>query len=165
MALILASAASLSPEIKLTQALADYEAILSDEDRTAFCAQKQPDHMDAIKLTIIIDSQCSARRRQCLGSRLITFLESVQNFSGIVDTFVSSKPHVAALVWGGVKLALLVRFYILILGLLPTAPGCKQLLGLFRSSICIAYEFGQAVSSYTRVGLCISFVRTTESRI
>ena len=60
-----------------------------------------------------------------MGPRLITFLESVQQFSGIVDVFVSSNPQMAALVWGGVKFALLVGFYATEEQWL-TAVDCKQ---------------------------------------
>lgn len=108
MALVLTHAAPLKPEIKLTQALHDYEKILSDEDRSQLHSQGLPDATAAINLTTLIDRKCSSRRSQCMGPRLITFLESIQQFSQVVDVFVSSHPEVAALVWGGVKLALLV---------------------------------------------------------
>ena len=108
MALRLANAAPLKPEIELTQALQDYERILSDEDRRQLHSQGLPDATAAINLTTHIDGNCSSRRRQCMGPRLITFLESIQQFSQVVDVSVSSHPEVAALVWGGVKLALLV---------------------------------------------------------
>ncbi|KAK5242634.1 hypothetical protein LTR11_011737 [Exophiala xenobiotica] len=39
--------------------------------------------------------------------RLVTFLDALQQFTGIDDTFVSSDPTIAALVWGGVRTALL----------------------------------------------------------
>ena len=109
MALMLANAAPLKPEIELTQALHDYEKILSDEDRKQLHSQGLPDATAAINLTTHIDRECSSRRSRCMGPRLITFLESIQQFSQVVDVFVSSHPEVAALVWGGVKLALLVR--------------------------------------------------------
>ena len=108
MALVLGGSAPLKPEIKLAQALADYERILSDEDRDQLHTQGVPDAMAAINFTTLIDRECNRRRRQCVGPRLITFLESIQQFSEVVDIFVSSHPEVAALVWGGVKLALLV---------------------------------------------------------
>ena len=108
MALVLVDAAQLKPEIKLAQALHDYETILSEEDRSKLHSQGLPDATAAINLTTLIDRKCSSRRSQCMGPRLITFLESIQQFSQIVDVFVSSHPEVAALVWGGVKLALLV---------------------------------------------------------
>ena len=108
MARMLANAAPLKPELGLTQALHDYEKILSDEDKSQLHSQGLPDASAAINLTTQIDRNCSSRRRQCMGPRLITFLESIQQFTQVVDVFVSSHPEVAALVWGGVKLALLV---------------------------------------------------------
>ena len=110
MALVLTDPALLKPEIKLAQALHDYETILSDEDKSQLHSQGFPDATAAIKLTTLIDEKCSSRRSKCMGPRLITFLESIQQFSRVVDVFVSSHPEVAALVWGGVKLALLVIF-------------------------------------------------------
>ena len=109
MALALTNAAPLKPEIQLAHALHDYETILSDEERIRLRSQGLPDATAAINFATLIDRQCSSRRRQCMGPRLITFLESIQQFSQIVDTFVSSHPEFAALVWGGVKFALLVR--------------------------------------------------------
>ena len=109
MALVLAGAAPLKPEINLARALNDFEAILSDEDKNQLHSQALPDATAAINLTTLIDKRCNSCRRQCMGPRLITFLESIQQFSKVADTFVSSHPEIAALVWGGVKLTLLVR--------------------------------------------------------
>lgn len=106
MALVPAKSAPLEPEIKLAQALADYESILSDDDRKQLHNQGTPDIMAAMNFTTVIDRECNERRRRCMGTRLMPFLESIQQFSQIIDTFVSSHPEVAALVWGGVKLTL-----------------------------------------------------------
>ena len=97
-----------SPATTLVQALNDYETILSGEDKARLHYQGAPDVMAALNLATTIDAKNTSHRRQCMGSRLITFLESVQQFSSIVDTFVSSNPNIAGLVWGGLKLTLLV---------------------------------------------------------
>ena len=109
MELMLAGAAPLKPEIHLAKALQDYETILSDEEREQLRSQGVPGATAAINLTTLIDRKCNSRRRQCMGPRLIIFLESIQQFSKVADTFVSSHPEVAALVWGSVKLTLLVN--------------------------------------------------------
>ena len=106
MALALTNAAPLKPDVKLNQALVDYEKVLFDDERAQLRAEGAPDTMAAVAFTDHIDRECSKGRRQCMGPRLITFLESVQQFSGVIDTFVSSHPEFAALVWGGVKLSL-----------------------------------------------------------
>lgn len=109
MALALANAARPKPEVALTQALYEYNAVLTDEQKKVLQSHHGPPDVSAvITLTVDIDRESSGRRSRCVGTRLITFLESVQQFTTIVNTFVSSNPHIAALVWGGVKLALLV---------------------------------------------------------
>ena len=108
MALVIANSAMSNPGVTLVQALNDYEAILSDEDKTQLHSQGAPDVMAALNLATAIDAKITNHRRQCMGPRLITFLESVQRFSSVIDTFVSSHPNIAALVWGGLKLTLLV---------------------------------------------------------
>ncbi|KAL8991816.1 MAG: hypothetical protein Q9169_007626 [Polycauliona sp. 2 TL-2023] len=95
-----------TPELKLAQALDEYEKILTADEKIQLRGQGAPDALAAINFTTTIDRECSNRRRRCMGPRLITFLETVQQFSGVVDTFVSSHPEFAALVWGGVKLTL-----------------------------------------------------------
>ncbi|KAI4231759.1 MAG: hypothetical protein LQ349_005400, partial [Xanthoria aureola] len=86
------------PDVKLDQALVDYEKVLSDDERVQLRAEGAPDTMAAVAFTALIDKECSKGRRQCMGPRLITFLESVQQFSGVIDTFVSSHPEFAALI-------------------------------------------------------------------
>lgn len=108
MALVVANTTLSKPEVSLVQALNDYETILSDEDKIRLHSQGVPDVMAALNFATTIDTKNASHRRQCMGPRLITFLESVQQFSSTVDTFVSSHPEIAALVWGGLKLALLV---------------------------------------------------------
>ncbi len=108
MDLVVADAAIPKPQIQLAQAIHEYETILSDAERQRLHLQGLPDARAAINLTTEIDRTCNSRRSQCMGPRLITFLESIQQFSQVADTFVSSHPELAALIWGGVKLALLV---------------------------------------------------------
>ncbi|KAJ5911088.1 uncharacterized protein N7473_000391 [Penicillium subrubescens] len=55
----------------------------------------------------IIDESKSKTTMRCMGSRLCTFLDKTQQFAGVADTFVSSNPSIAALVWGSVKMAIL----------------------------------------------------------
>ncbi|KAG9251495.1 uncharacterized protein F5Z01DRAFT_267855 [Emericellopsis atlantica] len=59
--------------------------------------------------TAQLQQEHQLRKGRGVAARLISVLQSVQAFSSIVDTLVSSKPDIAALVWGSVKLALLVR--------------------------------------------------------
>ncbi|MCJ1229129.1 hypothetical protein MMC12_005794, partial [Toensbergia leucococca] len=109
MALVLASAANVQPDTALAQALRDYEAVLSNDQRSRLHSHRGsvPNAAAAINLTTEIDQENNGRMGRGVGPRFITFLESLQQFSSVLDTFVSSNPQMAALVWGGVKLALL----------------------------------------------------------
>ena len=113
MALALRSAAPLKPRVQLEQALSEFEFVLTEEQKADLHSYRGqlPSATAAMTLTAEIDRDNSRRRTRCVGPRLTTFLESVQQFSTIVDTFVSgSQSVVAGLVWGGVKVALLVRY-------------------------------------------------------
>ena len=92
----------------LVKALDEYEQILNEQEKRNFRAEGRPSAKAAIELTVLVDKRCNEGRRQCIGQRLHAFLESIQQFSEAADTLVSSHPEVAALVWGGVKLTILV---------------------------------------------------------
>lgn len=73
-----------------------------------------PDAPAIIAFTTQLDNENAKRRSRCVATRLLTFLQSIQQFTTVVDTFVSSNPAIAALVWGSVKFAILVsRHYYL----------------------------------------------------
>lgn len=100
---------SCSTSQPLQEALHSFQGILSPEQRNSFLSSKViPDAAAVITFTAEVDNENAKRRTRCVASRLCGFLESVQQFSAIVDTFITSNPGVAALVWGGVKLAILV---------------------------------------------------------
>ena len=109
------------PASNLGKALNDFQQILSDREREQFRAQEKPDITAVINLTTLIDENCNNRRKRCMGTRVTAFLESIEYFSAIlsspVDAFVSSHPEVAGLVWGGVKVALLVLLLLTAVGL------------------------------------------------
>ncbi|KAK9419055.1 putative NACHT domain-containing protein [Seiridium unicorne] len=93
----------------LQSALSEFESILSqDERRTLRGIKEVPDADSAIQFTAQLDRANSKRRGASLGSRLYSMLLSVQEFSRILSTFVSSHPEVAALVWGSVQLTMLI---------------------------------------------------------
>lgn len=96
------------PTISLKEALVSFENILTDEQKQYYQASAtKPDVASVIAFVTQIDANNSSTTRRCMAPRLHTFLEATQQFSSIVDTFVSSNPTIAALVWGGVKTAIL----------------------------------------------------------
>jgi hypothetical protein len=111
MAVALHNAAPLKPEIQFVQALSEYEAILTDDQKTMFRAyhgQQPPDATDVMRLTAEIDRENSHRKgRRCVGPRLTNILQAVQQFSTIVDTIVGgSQSQIACAIWGVLKMSI-----------------------------------------------------------
>lgn len=109
MALVASGSKISKSEIELADALRDFEGILSEEQKQNFHSSGHPSAHAAIELATQVDQECNAKRRQCMGSRVLLFVQSLEQVYGTVDTFVSSNPQVAALVWGSVKVTILVK--------------------------------------------------------
>jgi hypothetical protein len=93
----------------LQDALLDFQNRLGKEDRKDFDAQASiPDASAVINLVTKLDKANRDRKGRCFASRLHVVLESINQFSLVVSTFVSSNPATAALVWGSVQFTLLV---------------------------------------------------------
>ena len=109
MALTLASQSSavpLSPAKQLNEAVDDFQRILTDDQRTALKNIKSVPDADAVLVfTAQLDSS-QDRRGRSIATRLHSVLQSVREFSAVIDTFVSSNPEIAALIWGSVKLTI-----------------------------------------------------------
>lgn len=100
-----------SVDQSLQQAIREFEGALSpDQNKQLQAIKAVPDEAAVITLTAQLDEKNAQRRTSCVASRLYTLLQSVQQFTTIVDTFVSSHPNIAALVWGSVKLTMLVKY-------------------------------------------------------
>ena len=111
MAVALHNAAPLKPEIQFVQALSEYEAILTNDQKTKFRTyhmQQPPDATDVMRLTAEIDRENSHRKgRRCVGPRLTNILQAVQQFSTIVDTIVGgSQSQIACAIWGVLKMSI-----------------------------------------------------------
>jgi hypothetical protein len=113
MAVALRSGAPLKPEIRLAQALSEYEAVLMDDQKAklrTYREQQPPDIADVMRLTAEIDRENSLRKgRRCVGPRLTNVLQAVQQFSTIVDIIIGgSQSLIASAIWGIVKMTLLI---------------------------------------------------------
>lgn len=72
-----------------------------------------PDATAIIAFTTQLDNGNANRGSCCVAMRLLKFLQSIQQFTTVMGTFVSSNPVIPALVWGSVNLAVLVsRLYL-----------------------------------------------------
>lgn len=107
MALAMSKAAPLRPDIKLSQALRDYEAVLTEDQRKAFRDGSPLASYDVMVLTCEIDRQNASRKSRRWGARLTTFLNSVKGFTAVVDGVVGNTGNlIAEAVWGAVKTAM-----------------------------------------------------------
>ncbi|KIW79346.1 hypothetical protein Z517_05958 [Fonsecaea pedrosoi CBS 271.37] len=110
MALALRTAAPLKPEIRLAQALSEFEAVLHDDEKKLFRtwrAGSPPSVSDVMKLTAEIDKDNRLCFGRCFGPRLTSILETVQQFSSIVDVIVGgSQSPIATSIWGVLRMTL-----------------------------------------------------------
>lgn len=109
MALVVSSRSSAAqPTAPLTQAQQDFERSLTAKQMEYYgksCIE--PDTSSVLTFVAQIDEQNNGRGGRCFAPRLCSFPESTEQFVGVVNTFVSSNPTIAALVWGGVETAIL----------------------------------------------------------
>ena len=107
MALAMSKAAPLRPDIKLSQALKEYEAVLTEDQKKSFHDTSPLAPNDVMTLTFEINRQNACRRSRVWGARLTTFLNSVKGFATIVDVIIGNSGNpIAGTVWGAVKTAI-----------------------------------------------------------
>jgi hypothetical protein len=93
-------------------AIIEFQAALTPGENSELLGHSsKPDTTSIITFMTHIDKENAHRRFRCVSARLTPVLESIQGFSTIVDTFVSSRPNIAALVWGTVKFFISVCIY------------------------------------------------------
>ncbi|KAJ4264701.1 hypothetical protein NW764_015786 [Fusarium oxysporum] len=106
----------LKPEIRLAQAIKQFEMDLSDEQKAAFDSNKRrschspPNIHDVMRLTAEIDHRVAGNvgGGRCFGTRLVNVLEAVQRFAALGDIVVGgSQNMIACGVWSLVRLTLL----------------------------------------------------------
>lgn len=109
-----AKASPLKPEIRLAQAVSQFEAALSAKQKTEFRDLKSqtlaaaPCPNDVMLLTAEIDRQLSANSR-CVGPRFTNFLQGVQQFAALADIVVGGSQNIIACsVWSLVRMSVLV---------------------------------------------------------
>lgn len=91
----------------LDDAIKSFQNCLEPEQKMQLEAIKAvPDAHAVAQFTHQLDQENAKRKSRCVAARISPLLESIQQFAGIVETFVSSNPRIAALVWGSVKLVL-----------------------------------------------------------
>ncbi|KAJ5970321.1 uncharacterized protein N7479_000239 [Penicillium vulpinum] len=157
------------PTISLKQALLQFEGTLTDDQKQQYQARSvRPDAASVIAFVGEIDSNKSTTRR-CVAPRLHSFLQATQQFSAIVDTFVSSNPEIAALVWGGIKTAILIASNItsyfdkvtsMIMAIGRSCPTYQQFGHLYPG--CAGLQRGLCDYYATIVQLCIKIIEISK---
>ena len=91
-------------------ALDEFQQLLTPTQKTQLnsLSQGTPTADDVIQFTKSIEEGSRKRKSRIIASRIHKFLESLQQYCAIVETLVSSNPQTAGLIWGSVKLLILV---------------------------------------------------------
>jgi ankyrin repeat domain-containing protein 50 len=117
MSIMLASASRLKPEIRLAQAVSQFESDLSAEQKAIFRVHRAqscnspPDTNDVMRLTAEIDRQRlrGAGVHRCFGPRFTNFLQAIQQFAALGDIVVGGSQNIIACsIWSLVRMTLLV---------------------------------------------------------
>jgi hypothetical protein len=117
MSAIIAKASRLKPEIRLAQAVSQFEAELTSKQKASFRNYKSQAHHappgadDVMRLTAEINLRTSrmSGTGRCYGPRMTNFLHAVQQFAAIGDVIVGGSQNLIACgVWTVVRMSLLV---------------------------------------------------------
>jgi hypothetical protein len=117
MASAVVAAAPLKPEIRLAQAISQFESDLSAEQKASFRScrsatlKSPPDTGDVMRLTAEIDRPGAGKvgGGRCFGPRLTNVLQAVQQFAALGDVIVGGSQNIIACgVWSLVRITLLV---------------------------------------------------------
>ena len=110
MALSNSKSASSRPEIELDQVLSEFDAILTEDQKTTlstYRGQSPPSPDDVMRFTAAIDRNASRKSGQLVGTRLSNVLHSIQQFSTVKSLIVgTSQQYLASAIWGTVKISL-----------------------------------------------------------
>ncbi|OAL50438.1 hypothetical protein IQ07DRAFT_587101 [Pyrenochaeta sp. DS3sAY3a] len=115
MSLIASNAARLKPEIRLAQAVSQFEASLSDDLKSEFrnnrarSLSSAPTSNDVMRFTGNLDRKLSGKAgSRCFGPRFTNFLQGVQQFAALGDVIVGGSQNIIACgVWSIVRMSLL----------------------------------------------------------
>jgi hypothetical protein len=103
----------------LENAILSFEMSLSDSQRHELQSiQTVPDSDAVLIFTAHLDSQNRDRKGPSIASRLFSVLQSARDFADVVDHITSSHSKLSLLVWGIMRITILVRFKQML-----TSPG------------------------------------------
>lgn len=90
-------------------ALSEFGSVLTNNERKQLQQIKGVPNTSAVLVfTARLDISNSARRGKSIGTRAYSILQSIQQFSAVINTFISANPTITVLIWGSIKLIVLV---------------------------------------------------------
>jgi len=116
MALVLSKVSTLKAELRLAQAISEFEKELATEQKAAFRTARNastrapPDYHDVMRVTEEIDRNAAAllNSRRCFGPRVTNVLHAVQQFAALGDVIIGGSQNILACgVWSLVRMTLL----------------------------------------------------------
>ncbi|KAI1056638.1 hypothetical protein LB507_001461, partial [Fusarium sp. FIESC RH6] len=110
-----------------------------------------PDTDAVLVFTAELDLRRQSQKGKSIASRLFPVLQAVHSFTGVLDTFVSSNPIIAALVWGSLKMTIQI-----VVNAASYYEAFAELL-MSLGTVCPRFEQYQALfptSTRLQVGLC-----------
>ena len=114
---VLANASRLKPEIRLAQAVSQFDADLSSDQKATLHTYRSRIQdvplgpSDVMRLTAEIDRRATRKMGdgRCFGPRMTNFLHGVQQFAALGDVVIGGSQNLIACgVWSLVRLSLLV---------------------------------------------------------
>ena len=132
MSLLLRQVGSLKPEIRLAQAVSEFEATLTPEQKSSFQASRAravstaPTMADVMRLTAEIDLKATSKhgRGRCFGPRMTNALQSIQQFAALGDIIVGGGQNLIACgVWAAARMTLHVNAPYRLSTTVPTDAG------------------------------------------
>ncbi|KAF5987680.1 hypothetical protein FBULB1_1837 [Fusarium bulbicola] len=124
----------------LQNAIDSFRTVLTPEQLAEFeCIQSVPDTDALLVFTAELDLRRQNQKGKSIASRLFPVLQAVHSFTSVIDTYVSSNPTIAALVWGSVKMTMMI--------MLNAAPYYEAFVELCMElgRICPRFEQHQAL--------------------
>jgi hypothetical protein len=91
---------------ELETAISRFQAILDDDDRKKLQELKTTSHdsQSMVLFTAELDRLDRNWRGKSVATRLSSFLQIIEQYTPIIDTFIQSNPDITALIWGSIKL-------------------------------------------------------------
>ena len=137
----LAKAGRLKPEIRLAQAVSEFEADLAGDQKAAFRADRAqscktpPSIQDVMRFTAEMDLQMSRKLGggRCVGPRMTNLVQAVQQFAALGDVVIGGTQNLLACgVWTLVRMTLLVSLLFCTPWSLKAYVVMPSSLGLYR---------------------------------